>query len=101
MTLTLKALQRFVKIRRKSCFNSNLQFGADADECGFTIADLGEVEKFSIDGFTGYQWKPKIGDHHVRVIEFGRWIYLEGENFPEAKTMFEMMERATPIPLDK
>lgn len=101
MTLTLKTLQHFVKMRRKSCFASNMQFQFDAEACGFKIGDLGEVEKFEIDGFTAYQWRPKIGDHHVRLVEFGRWIYLEGENFPEAKTMFEMMEDATPIPLDK
>lgn len=111
MALTMKKLQRFVKARRKSGFNSNMQFQIDANDCGFSVADLGEIEKFDIDGFAAYQWKPTIkeisGRHAlpvektIRLVEFGRWIYLEGEDFPEATRMFEMMKTATPVPLEK
>lgn len=50
---TRKQIERFVRIRSKAEFNSNLQFIADAREAGFSVADLPKVEKCD-DG--SYQW---------------------------------------------
>jgi hypothetical protein len=56
--LTLKKLERFVKVRNKSQFSNNLQFGLDADGCGFDVADLGSPRKYS----WGYVWVPTFSD---------------------------------------
>lgn len=61
MALSLAKLKRFVTTRNKSGFSSNLQFGIDADECGFSVADLGPVEKYD----WGYSWQTPFG----RLIE--------------------------------
>jgi hypothetical protein len=90
--LTKKQLDRFVNIRNKSGFGSNLQFEFDASECGFSIDDLGEVEVFTIDGLKGYQWKPQTTLGPTRIVEFGGKLYLHGQ--PAANDMFALMNRA-------
>lgn len=41
--LTKAKLTRFVSIRNKSDYNSNLQFQIDANAAGFKVSDLGKV----------------------------------------------------------
>jgi hypothetical protein len=95
-TLTLKKLERFVKTRNKSGFRSNLQFNWDASACGISIDEFGDPEKFVLDGFTGYRWKPvmKTGET-VTMVEFGRTIYLDRniDKDKDTKSMFELMDR--------
>ena len=55
--MTRKQLERFVNIRNKSGFASNLQFQIDANKCGFKISDLGEVIKYD----WGYEWQTPHG----------------------------------------
>lgn len=57
MALSLAKLQRFVSTRNKSGFSSNLQFGIDADECGFSSVDLGQAMKTD----DGYSWRTPFG----------------------------------------
>lgn len=43
--MTRAQLERFVAIRNKSLFSSNLQFQIDLEEVGLTLAELGEVQR--------------------------------------------------------
>lgn len=70
-TLTSAQLEKFVKVRNKSGFTSNLQFQIDAEECGFKIADLPTVEKTE-EG--NYKWT------------HAEWTLYE-ENTPEGRKM--------------
>ena len=38
--ITKNQLLKFVEIRNKSAFNSNLQFACDATTCGFDVKEL-------------------------------------------------------------
>ena len=57
--LTKPKLLKFIKIRNKSPYNSNLQFSIDADSCGIKLEDLGEVKKLE-DGY-GWEWDTEFG----------------------------------------
>jgi hypothetical protein len=85
--LTLKQLQKFVKIRNKSGYRSNMQFQSDL---GTATGDwridtkvLGPITKFTLDGgFTGYQWDVPIKgeDMPTRMIEFGHRLALDSRS---------------------
>ena len=92
--LTMKQLRKFVKTRNTSGFSSNLQFQIDANACGFEVKDLGDVEKFTLDGFGGYRWTVPTKDRHVMLIEFGRRLYLNGEGDPDTISMMSLMHKA-------
>ena len=83
IVLTLKQLQKFVKIRNKSGFRSNMQFQSDLGEAtgNYTIKPsvLGPITKFTIDGHPGYQWDVPIKgeDMPTRMIEFGHRLALD------------------------
>lgn len=54
-------LERFILIRNRSEFDSNLQFGIDADEAGFDVRELGTPEKLGKPGETFYRWTTPHG----------------------------------------
>ena len=55
---TKQQLTRFVALRNKSGFASNLQFAFDAKECGFDVDDLADAIK--VEG-GGYRWHTEHG----------------------------------------
>lgn len=68
--MTKKQLTRFIAIRNKSGFASNLQFSIDATEAGFDVEELGSCAARD-EG--GYQWNTP----HGRLIEYGGVLTLE------------------------
>ena len=90
-----------MRVRNTSEFNSNMQFQSDAEECGFSIRDLGGCRPFTLDGWKGYEWKPPLKDRTAaRLVEFGR-LHLEGTEIPgrrdrslTSSDMFKLMEKA-------
>jgi len=56
-TLTKAKLEKYVKVRNKADFHSNMQFQIDAEECGFSMADLGPAKKEGYD----YTWATPFG----------------------------------------
>lgn len=63
--MTKDQLKKFVQIRNhSSSFISNFQFQCDAEECGFSVEELGKVQKLPEGG--GYLWKTPHGD----LVEF-------------------------------
>lgn len=61
--LTIKKLEKFIQIRNNSSLISNIQFMADADECGFDARELGMAKKRD-DG--GYEWDVTYG----KLVEY-------------------------------
>lgn len=55
---TKKQVEKFIKLRNKSEFSSNMQFHIDADACGFKVEDLGDVVKV---GPGEYVWTLPFG----------------------------------------
>lgn len=92
--LTMKQLEKFVKTRNTSSFPSNLQFQIDAEASGFRLGDLGDPQKFTIDGYAGYQWKPMTTVGRVRLVEFGGLLYIADHDDNETRRMFELMNTA-------
>lgn len=87
--ISRKMLLNFIKERRSSGHNSNLQFQIDANACGFSVAALGPVRKFILDGQTGYQWEPDLVEGgKAKLVEFGAWIMLEGDDRDAAARHF-------------
>lgn len=85
--ITQKKLERFIKMRNKSGFQSNLQFQFDADACGLKVADFGPVTKHE-EGF--YSWDTPCG----RLIErFGKMWLDDSDD--------EVREHPAAIRLDK
>lgn len=60
--MTLKQLERFVRVRNNARFHTNLQFDIDANTCGFKTDALGDAKKQD-DG--SYVWTTP----HGRLIE--------------------------------
>lgn len=58
MAITKAQLEKFVRVRNASPFNSNLQFGFDASGCGFSDRELGVVSRRQ-EG--GYRWDTEHG----------------------------------------
>lgn len=56
--MTRKQLDRFISIRNKSLFNSNLQFQIDADQAGIKIKELGQPARSMLGG---YEWHTPHG----------------------------------------
>lgn len=56
--MTRAQLDRFIRIRNKSGFNSNLQFISDAEEAGFDAVELGNATKHD---FGTYTWTTPYG----------------------------------------
>lgn len=77
---TKKQLEKFVKLRNKSGFASNMQFWFDAKECGFEPADLGVLRKGHIGNRIVYHWPD------VDLLEYAGQL-LKPE--PEHLTKFE------------
>jgi len=95
--ITRARLKRFVQIRRRSSFSTNLQFAIDADAAGFKVELLGDPRKFTCGGFTGYQWDVDTPSGNVTLIEFGgrgRNYYLSGDTDADTVKMFDLMKRA-------
>jgi hypothetical protein len=57
-SLSKPALLKFIRIRNKSGFSSNLQFAIDATEAGVDVDLLGDAMKAD-DG--GYEWQTPHG----------------------------------------
>jgi len=64
--MTLAKLQRFVRMRNKSGFPSNLQFMFDLEACGMRVADLGDAKKVA-PGI--YVWETPFGQLFERYGE--------------------------------
>lgn len=79
--LTKKQLERFVRVRNKSPFSSNLQFQSDAEDCGFAVAELGDVTRLTPAG--GYMWRPACG---VLVERFGKCALYPAGTIIDART---------------
>ena len=63
-----RKLQKFIRLRNKSEFATNLQFGIDLDRAGLKVTDLGQA--FPLPGGSGYQWFiPEDGRGNIRLIE--------------------------------
>jgi hypothetical protein len=94
--LTMRQLRKFVKMRNKSSFQSNLQFQIDANNSGFLAKDLGDTERFKLNGFTGYRWMVPIkGDIlPVMLIEFGQKLYIIGDDYYDTRLMMGLMHKA-------
>lgn len=61
--MTLDQLRRFIEIRNKSAFQTNIQFVSDAAECGINVADLGDATRDE-DPETGlpvWRWRTPYG----------------------------------------
>lgn len=58
MALSKERLEKFVTLRNKSGFSSNIQFMLDANECGFKTDDLGKAKR--LDEAT-YEWSTPFG----------------------------------------
>lgn len=56
--MTKDQLLAFIRIRNASCFNSNFQFAADAEEAGFKVEELGQAYKRPAGG---YRWETEYG----------------------------------------
>ena len=66
--LTLDKIKKFVAIRNKSEFISNLQFEIDAHSVGLKVADLGKIQKCTTArGLDYYRWP--LPNLPVRLIE--------------------------------
>ena len=92
--LTKTKLRRFMSIRNRSSFSSNLQFQIDAGAAKIDLDDIGPTRRLTIDGFTGWEWFPKTATGEVRMIEFGGRLYLEGDKDEDSVRMFKLAERA-------
>lgn len=86
--MTKRQLLAFVTRRNKSGYHSNMQFHCDALDSGFKIAELGEPQKSSLDGYTAYIWTTP----HGRLAEFAGVLYLEGEK--GAASVFDKLKEA-------
>lgn len=51
--ITIAQARKFVRIRNKSEFNNNLQFGIDCRSAGFSVKELGQALKIA-DGH--FEW---------------------------------------------
>ncbi len=63
--MTKEQLKHFIKVRNESGFTSNLQFGIDADECGFKVEELGtphRIKGAGINFYTGWSWDTPHGE---------------------------------------
>jgi hypothetical protein len=69
---SLAQLEKFVKVRNRSGFSSNLQFAFDAEACGFDVKDLGEPVKVGVPGSAAYHWETP----HGTLIEVGGEMML-------------------------
>lgn len=56
--MTKAQLLKFIKMRNRSEYNSNMQFQSDAEDCGFNARDLGDVVK---DEHGDYVWTTPHG----------------------------------------
>lgn len=56
--MTLTQLKKFVTIRNKSMFSSNLQFQVDLEEAGLTFEDIGPAHK---EAENIYRWDTPVG----------------------------------------
>ncbi len=63
--MTKEQLEKFIKIRNESPFNSNMQFQIDANAAGFDNKELGEAQKIDFNDGYGWQWITP----HGRLIE--------------------------------
>lgn len=67
--LTRARLERFVKVRNKSEYQSNLQFLSDCESCGFRVGDLGDVTPVVTENGKHYVWTTPFGK---LIEEYGK-----------------------------
>lgn len=81
---------RFVKLRNKSGFASNLQFQIDLEECGLKMEDLGKVQKM---GNNFYRWivgkGELIEENGVMRYEAGLTIRNANDGSPVTREQVE------------
>lgn len=62
-TLTIAKLRKFVKVRNKSGYSSNMQFWSDAKHtCGFDPEELGDPIKGKSGHWPAYRWTTPFGN---------------------------------------
>jgi hypothetical protein len=79
--ITLKKLQKFIKIRNKSEFDTNFAFAADCDLADFTVSELGPAKKlphFS-ESIPSYYWITPFGILVERYYQLRLFKYMEIE----------------------
>lgn len=60
--MTKAQLEKFIKIRNKSDYQSNLQFLIDARSCGLDLKELGNPKRQkNEDGFEDFVWGTPFG----------------------------------------
>lgn len=96
--VTRKQIDRFVKRRNKSDFNTNLQFQIDANACGFRVDDIcnGQPPQRLLleKSFIAHQWKFETDEGPVRMIEFGNLLYVNYHLDANSEKMFEIANEA-------
>lgn len=96
--LTIAQLRKFVTIRNKSGFNTNLQFQIDCGTAGFDAKDLPDPKKLELQGQTGYQWdipyKGQEGNGVTAMVEFGQTLYLNINYDADTVDFFDFMKKA-------
>lgn len=76
---TSAQLRKFVEVRNKSQFQSNLQFQIDARACGFSVDGLGTPIKIK----AGYVWQLQglncelLEEHGVMRIRSGMHVWTD------------------------
>lgn len=69
--MTRKQLEKFIKLRNTSDFQTNLQFQIDADASGFKVSDLGDPKVIVGEyGIKSYEWATPYGTlrEHLGVV---------------------------------
>jgi hypothetical protein len=91
-TISTAQLSRFIRRRNRSSLQTNLQFGADANACGFPVAALGPARSFMLAGLEGFLWTVPTGDGGtVRLVEYCSTLWSDRD--PDAKKMFDFLGR--------
>jgi hypothetical protein len=88
---SLDQLRKFVNIRNRSEFSSNLQFAFDANEAGFDVEALGTAEKVGYKHAPLYRWQ--VG-HGLMLQEWGGKLGLY-----DAKTGEQVYPTTITVPM--
>jgi hypothetical protein len=79
--MTKKQLEKFIKTRNRSRFNSNMQFMIDAQSCGFKESELGEARRVLREGGV---WVFEWDTPHGLMVERNGRLYLEAQEMKAA-----------------
>ena len=82
--MTKEQLLKFIRIRNRSEFTSNLQFGIDADEAGFKVEELGSPSRTWDESgqANGYRWETPFGELRERWFKLALFDRAGEQVFP-------------------